>query len=118
LNGFIILWDKVMPFILSANRLRDGAVVYFAQDNSWSERIEDAAAVPEDRVGKLEEAGLDAEARNHVVGSYAIEVAASCPPYSTRLRERIRSHGPTVGDRQTRTAVEDHQSRPMGGPEG
>ncbi|MDG2242384.1 MAG: DUF2849 domain-containing protein [Rhodospirillaceae bacterium] len=107
-----------MPFILSANRLRDGAVVYFAQDDFWSERIEDAAAVPEDQVLELEKVGLDAEERNYVVGSYAIEVAAVSPPYSTRLRERIRSHGPTVGDLQKRAAVEDHQSRPMGGPEG
>ncbi len=93
-----------MPFVISANRLEDGVVVYLTQTNEWSANVADARVITDDSLEQVQNLGLEAEARNYVVASYAVEVGVGSTVLPSRLRERIRSHGPTVGDHQSRLA--------------
>ncbi len=87
--------------VMTANRLRDGAVVYLAADGSWSTNISDGA-VARDAVAaeRLTAAGNQAAADQVVVGPYLIAVAVKddgVEPVGTR--ERIRALGPSVSER-------------------
>jgi glutamate dehydrogenase/leucine dehydrogenase len=75
--------------VLTANRLRDGAVVYLAADGTWSERIDAAAPAQDEALKALHDIAAQALAANIVVDVAAINVDLS-------LRERIRRTGPTV----------------------
>jgi hypothetical protein len=84
--------------IITANRLRDGAVVFQAA-GGWSVDVSQAEMLDgkETVAAALDRAKADA-ARNLVVDPYPIAVtltAAGVVP--TRLRERIRAEGPTTG---------------------
>ncbi len=84
----------------TANRLRDGAVVYLAADGSWSTRFADSA-VAEDAAGaeRLAAVANQAALDRVVVGPYLIEVAVAggrLQPLGTR--ERIRASGPSVSE--------------------
>ena len=82
----------------TANRLRDGVVVFRTVTGGWSSRIADAETVS----SEAEAARLLAEAERDsanaiVVGPYLIdvtEVDGETRPVS--LRERIRAFGPTT----------------------
>jgi len=82
----------------TANRLRDGAVVFRTVTGGWSSRIGDAEPVG----GEAEAGRLLAEAERDaadavVVGPYLIDVESGedgVRPLS--LRERIRAFGPTT----------------------
>ena len=84
--------------IVTANRLRDGAVVYLTADGRWSETLA-WGALAEDKVTA---ADLLAQAERSVtdrlvVGPYAFPVAlAPEGPQPTQKREQIRAAGPTV----------------------
>ncbi|MBV1705276.1 MAG: DUF2849 domain-containing protein [Hyphomicrobiales bacterium] len=88
--------------IISANRLADGVVVFFAQGGAdgfvWRERIEDAAvfdAAP-DADAALASAKAD-EAADVVVDPYLFAVERrGGAPRPVALREAIRALGPTV----------------------
>ena len=88
--------DRVLKLV-TGNRLRDGAVVYFAGVGTWTRRIDDARLV-EDADG----AALLAEAQagpppHPAVGPVLIEaVRESDRILPVTLRERIRAFGPTV----------------------
>ncbi len=87
--------------IVTANRLRDGAVVYLAADGSWSTNISEGV-VARDAVAaeRLMAAGNQAAADQVVVGPYLIAVAVNddrVEPIGTR--ERIRALGPSVSER-------------------
>ena len=82
----------------TANRLRDGAVVFRTVTGGWSNRIADALAVngEADAARLLAESERDA-ANDIVVGPYLIdvgEVDGEVRPVA--LRERIRAFGPTT----------------------
>jgi Protein of unknown function (DUF2849) len=83
--------------VITANRLRDGRVVWFARGEAWADGIDAALVVrPEAADAMLALARLD-EARQHVVGVYAVEVSLDRGrPTPTRLRERLRLTGPSV----------------------
>ena len=98
-----------MSYVLSANRLDDGSVVYFTDQEQWSNHVEDAKIVSRENLDDALRVGRRAEEQNIVVGCYEVEVDSGHSGHPVRLRERIRSHGPTVGD---------HQPRLVGGPEG
>ncbi|MFZ1414489.1 MAG: DUF2849 domain-containing protein [Defluviicoccus sp.] len=90
------------PQILTANRLRDGIVVFLARDGGWSERIGDSR-VADDETSRAElvAAGERAVAARAVVGPYLIEVSVSGGHIrAVRLRERIRAEGPTAGSEE------------------
>jgi hypothetical protein len=80
---------------ITANRLRDGAVIYFAGKQSWSEKFsESATAADGDALLAEATAGpLPLEA----VGAYVIEVTdAEGGIRPIGLREEIRAFGPTA----------------------
>lgn len=87
--------------IITANRLADGLVVFLTGDGRWS-RIIAASGLLEDEAAvevALESALADVGA-NRVVDPYAVEVVVPAPgkePVPRRLRERIRTSGPTTG---------------------
>ena len=88
-----------MPNVVTANRLRDGIVVYLAPDGSWVEDIAHAArAETELETQALEERGKQAEKALLVVAVYAMPVEVKdgeIDPLS--VRERIRaSHRTTL----------------------
>lgn len=79
--------------ILTANRLRDGLVVYLAE-NGWTDDPAAAAVAPDDAAADtLAARGREAVERNEVADAYLIDVAYRTPQ---RWREIIRSRGPTV----------------------
>ncbi len=84
--------------VITANRLSDGTVVFLSQSGRWSEAIEASiVAVGPDAVAALNAAGQQAEAANHVTGSYLIDVERrQGRVLPVHIRERIRTHGPTV----------------------
>lgn len=84
--------------IVTANRLRDGAVVYLGADGRWSTAIAEGA-VARDAVAaaRLMTTAERAVTDRIVVGPYLIEVAATGgPPQPLGTRERIRAFGPSV----------------------
>lgn len=87
-----------MAQVITANRLRDGTVVFFSAEAGWTEGIEDAQVFD---TAEAAAAGMAAtkkdEDDNLVLDVYAIDViqkdGRSVP---SRLRELIRATGPTV----------------------
>jgi len=81
--------------IVTANRLSDGRVIYVGVDNQPVERI-DQASVLDDPAAAVVLA--DVAGRPDVfVNPYLVEVQDHAPSGRDRLKERIRSAGPTVG---------------------
>ena len=85
-----------MPFVFSANRLQDGSVVYLTEQNNWSDSFDNARILSDIELDYAYRIGQRAEESNLVVASYAVELDSANPAYPARLRERIRSHGPTT----------------------
>ena len=81
--------------IVTANRLSDGRVIYVGVDNQPVEHI-DQASVLDDAAAEIVVA--EVAGRPEVfVNPYAVEVQDRAPSGRDRLKERIRSAGPTVG---------------------
>lgn len=83
--------------IVSANRLRDGAVVFWTRDDQWSTDL--SAAAPFLAQSPEISAALATATRQttEVVGVYTVDVSATdsgLRPQTTR--ERIRVSGPTI----------------------
>ena len=93
--------------IVTANRLRDGAVVYLTPGGRWSEILACGAVVADAEVL----AGLLAQAERSVadrlvVAPYAFPVTlAPEGPRPTQKREQIRAEGPTVHPQFARAAT-------------
>jgi hypothetical protein len=84
--------------LVTANRLRDGEVVYLTSDERWTTRLADGQRLTEKADA---EAKLAASARfvaeRVVVNPYLIEVSeAETGLKPLRMREVIRAAGPTV----------------------
>ncbi|MNK20430.1 hypothetical protein D3C87_386720 [compost metagenome] len=81
--------------LLTANRLNDGRVIYLGEADHAVETID--AALPLDDAA-ADAALAQAQSRPAVfVNPYLIEVEGRAPSGRDRLKERIRSAGPTVG---------------------
>lgn len=82
-----------MPSVVTANRLRDGIVVYLAPDGRWTEEIGHARiAETEDEIKALEDQAALAVKAREVVAVYSMDVAlhdGAVDPLS--VRERIRA---------------------------
>ena len=88
--------------IITANRLKDGLVVFQAA-GGWTIDVNQAEMLDgKDTVASaLDRAKADA-AQNIVVDPYAIQVTITATGIApTRLRERIRAEGPTTGNSKT-----------------
>lgn len=81
--------------IVTANRLSDGRVIYAGVDNQPVETIDQASVLDEAAADIVlaEVAGRPAV----FVNPYLVEVQGHTPSGRDRLKERIRSAGPTVG---------------------
>ena len=87
-----------MAQVITANRLRDGIVVFLGPDFGWVEQIAVARifATPEATSAGLVSTKKD-EADNIVVDVYAVDVAQKDGAITPlRLRELIRATGPTI----------------------
>jgi len=86
--------------VLTANRLRDGTVVFLDFEGAWSETLVEAViARSPDEVRALKDRGTYDAIRNIVVEPYLIEVHESASGLlPIRYRERVRATGPSVLD--------------------
>jgi len=86
--------------VLTANRLRDGIVVFLDFEGAWSETLAEAVlARSADEVRALQERGTYDAARNIVVEPYLIEVRETAGGLlPIRYRERVRAAGPSILD--------------------
>ena len=81
--------------LLTANRLNDGRVIYLGEADAIVETIDVARILDTDTA---DTALAWAQSRPAVfVNPYVIEVEGHVPSGRDRLKERIRSAGPTVG---------------------
>jgi hypothetical protein len=86
-----------MPQALTANRLRDGEVVYLAADGSWVERLAEARRLSSKEEGEAALAkGAEAERELHVVNAYLLDLMPADATRPQKMREIIRAVGPTV----------------------
>ena len=81
--------------IVTANRLSDGRVIYAGVDNQPVETI-DRASVLDETAAEIVLAEV-AGRPDVFVNPYVVEVDGHTPSGRDRLKERIRSAGPTVG---------------------
>ena len=83
---------------LTANRLRDGQVVFLTRTSGWAGQLAQAALADSDAAAaQLLASGQAAEQRCEVVGPYLIEVRSQDDQIvAAELRERIRATGPTI----------------------
>ena len=84
--------------VITANRLRDGAVVYLSGDGAWVTELaraviaEDAAAA-----AVLSQAGERAVAEQQVVAPYLVEIETGAEGVQPRrYKEQIRARGPSI----------------------
>jgi hypothetical protein len=85
------------PLVVTANRLRDGRVVWLAADGRWMESLRDAAVYLGEQVNAGLAMGEADERRQIVVGAYAVEIVETPRGMMPlRMRERVRVEGPSV----------------------
>ena len=84
--------------ILTANRLRDGEVVFLMHSGQWSDNIDGAVLATEPQAqAALEGRGKDDERANLVTGAYLFDAERrDGHVFASHIKERIRSLGPTV----------------------
>jgi len=87
-----------MRYAISANRLRDGIVVFFAPGGGWAEKLADACFYADKAQAEsaLETARGD-EKKNLVVEAFVFAVKdGPHGPVADHIRDAIRAAGPTV----------------------
>jgi hypothetical protein len=94
-----------MPQMIIANRLRDGAVVFLASNESWEPAIGAGAVVDtEADATRLLAVAKRHEGECRVVDPQLIDVEVKDgKPRPTAIREAIRAFGPTVRTDLTET---------------
>ena len=87
-----------MPLAITANRLKDGRVVFRTPRGDWSLDVADSAIEPDQATADKILAGVNAAANEQdVVEIYAVELDVSGEsPRPAKLREAIRALGPTI----------------------
>lgn len=86
--------------VLTANRLRDGEVVFLTSAGGWSENIDEAAiALSKEEAAAFEARGAEAVKATLVTGIYLFDAERKDGRVrALHIRERIRTLGPTVRD--------------------
>ena len=93
--------------VVTGNRLRDGAVIYFAGAGEWTPSIDKALAAEDEHANALLAEAQVGPVPVPAVGPVLIEVTREgdhLRPVS--LRERIRAAGPTTGPMAGHTALD------------
>lgn len=83
--------------VVTANRLRDGRVVWYGPNDTWVEQIADAEILAVGADAPALEKARDWERREVVVDVYSVPVEtedAGIVPVT--MRERVRAIGPSV----------------------
>ncbi len=90
--------DLKTPVVFTANRLRDGEVVWLGANGRWVETVDASLpATTQAEQTQLAAIAAQSDADNVIVEPYEIDVsldAGSVTP--VRFRERIRASGPTI----------------------
>ncbi len=85
------------PKVLTANLLREGAVVYLAADGTWVEELARAEVLTDEADAQVRL--IEADRPSVVVGTYLAEVEITPGgPRPTHFREDFRATGPTNYD--------------------
>ena len=85
--------------IVTANRLKDGRVVYLTQDADWSARVADSRPAAGAAAALLLSVAEMSAAKQVVVDPYLIDVTLEGgSPWPVLRRERIRATGPSAAD--------------------
>ena len=96
-------------FVITANDLRGGLVVYLDDANGWTEALSAARLVAADGGGAARADAERAASAGIVVGAYEIAVARTAEGVRpVRLRERIRAFGPSTHADFRRADVAGH----------
>jgi len=87
-----------MPHAVTANRLRDGRVVFRTASGGWSLDVADSGIEPDEAAADAILAQVIAHANaQDVLEPYVIEMnTAGRTPRPAKLREAIRAEGPTI----------------------
>lgn len=87
------------PVVFTANRLRDGRVVWLTEGGRWTERSAEAHIYQGEEAVASGRAIADAAVkRRDVVAAYDVEITQTDKgPIPVILRERVRADGPSVG---------------------
>ena len=85
------------PTVFTANRLRDGRVVWLADGDAWVEGIDAARVFPAAAAAEGLAIAQRGERNQRVVGVYGTEVDLKAGrPVPLRFRERLRAQGPSI----------------------
>jgi hypothetical protein len=84
--------------VMTANRLRDGEVVFLTRSGQWNEKIDEAVLAQEPQaVAALEARAVEDSKATLVTGTYLFDAERLDGRIrATHIRERIRTLGPTV----------------------
>jgi hypothetical protein len=83
--------------VVTANRLRDGQVVWFAPEARWAEDIAAAEIFDNDIIDEAIARARIFEEQRVVLDVYGVELDTAHPcPVPVTERERIRAAGPSV----------------------
>jgi len=84
--------------VMTANRLRDGDVVFLTRSGVWSEKVDDAVlALEPQALAALEARAADDVKANLVTGQYLFDATrVGGKIRADHMRERIRTLGPTI----------------------
>lgn len=84
--------------VITANRLRDGQVVFLTHSGRWSERIDEAVlALEPQAAAALERRARADEAATLITGAYLAEAERRGGAIRlAHIRERLRTLGPSV----------------------
>ena len=86
---------RFTPKVVTANRLREGDVVYLAADGSWVLQHHEAELI-EDEARAAERLALAAAQPLYVVGPYLADARPGpTGPEPTHFREEFRTRGPS-----------------------
>lgn len=85
------------PKVVTANLLRDGDVVYFTAQDTWTLDLAEAEVLEDEAVAQMRL--VDADKPLHVVGVYLADVTLTDgAPKPAHFREDFRATGPTNYD--------------------
>ena len=82
------------PVVFTANRLRDGKVLWLDAHERWSEHVAEARVYEPTEIEQGRAAAQEWERRQEVVGAYPVEIAVTeAGPAPLSVRERVRAQG-------------------------
>ncbi|WP_431271362.1 DUF2849 domain-containing protein [Dankookia sp. P2] len=85
------------PQVFTANRLRDGRVVWLGEGTAWVETVAEARVFQPAEAASGQALAQAAERVQQVVGAYGVEVTLQAgQPVPVKFRERLRAQGPSV----------------------